>query len=195
MTDAKIGRLLAASLHQSIADLLPTRLEFYESWLDTERLREKGFDRAPFSAVCSFLRREADRYDEVVTRAGRYAAEWAVATLPAGHRVIVRSTPGALRPRAVLWLVSRTIRELYRETGPRIRFRKGVAEVELRASPFCDVREETTHPLCGFYVAAIGRFLELFGIAATAHIVECRAGGHPHCLLSVKAIGEASVDW
>ncbi len=31
MTEAGIGRLLVASLHQGIADLLPTRLEFYES--------------------------------------------------------------------------------------------------------------------------------------------------------------------
>ena len=40
MTDAAVGRLLVASLHQSIADLLPTRLEFYESWLNPSGLRE-----------------------------------------------------------------------------------------------------------------------------------------------------------
>ena len=33
MNDAGVGRLLVASLHQGIADMLPTRLEFYEAWL------------------------------------------------------------------------------------------------------------------------------------------------------------------
>ena len=40
MIDSGIGRLLVASLHQGIADLLPTRLEFYESWLHPSGLRE-----------------------------------------------------------------------------------------------------------------------------------------------------------
>ena len=34
MTDAGVGRLLVASLHQGIQDVLPTRLDFYESWLN-----------------------------------------------------------------------------------------------------------------------------------------------------------------
>ena len=34
MTEAQLGRLLAACLHQAIADVLPQRLEFYEEWLD-----------------------------------------------------------------------------------------------------------------------------------------------------------------
>ena len=40
MNDAVVGRLLVASLHQAIADLLPTRLEFYEAWLTPGGLRE-----------------------------------------------------------------------------------------------------------------------------------------------------------
>ena len=34
MSESRIGRVLVASLHQAIADLLPTRLEFYENWLN-----------------------------------------------------------------------------------------------------------------------------------------------------------------
>ena len=34
--DARIGRVLIASLHQAIADVLPTRLGFYENWLDAK---------------------------------------------------------------------------------------------------------------------------------------------------------------
>jgi len=39
MSDARIGRVVVASLHQAIADALPTRLEFYESWLSAAGLR------------------------------------------------------------------------------------------------------------------------------------------------------------
>jgi hypothetical protein len=39
MTESRIGRVLVASLHQAIADLLPTRLEFYENWLNVAGLR------------------------------------------------------------------------------------------------------------------------------------------------------------
>ena len=34
VSEPRIGRVLVASLHQAIADLLPTRLEFYENWLN-----------------------------------------------------------------------------------------------------------------------------------------------------------------
>ena len=46
MIEAGIGRLLVASLHQGIADLLPTRLEFYESWLNPAGLRDGFLERA-----------------------------------------------------------------------------------------------------------------------------------------------------
>ena len=47
MHDGGVGRLLVASLHQGIADLLPTRLEFYESWLNSSGLKgaEQGLNR------------------------------------------------------------------------------------------------------------------------------------------------------
>ena len=38
MRDAGVGRVLLASLHQGIADILPTRLGFYESWLHAKGL-------------------------------------------------------------------------------------------------------------------------------------------------------------
>ena len=58
MIEAGIGRLLVASLHQAIADLLPTRLEFYEGWLNTAGLRDGRIGLAPLAAVLSFLRQE-----------------------------------------------------------------------------------------------------------------------------------------
>ena len=60
MIEAGIGRLLVASLHQGIADLLPTRLEFYEAWLNPVGLRDGRIGLAPLAAVLSFLRQEGE---------------------------------------------------------------------------------------------------------------------------------------
>ena len=64
MTDAGVGRLLVASLHQGIQDVLPTRLDFYESWLNPAGLRDGRIGLAPMAAVLSFLRQEGEPYDE-----------------------------------------------------------------------------------------------------------------------------------
>ena len=61
MREAGIGRVLVASLHQGIADILPTRLAFYENWLNAEGLREGTIGLAPLYAVLSFLRQEGRR--------------------------------------------------------------------------------------------------------------------------------------
>ena len=60
MSEPRIGRILVASLHQSIQDLLPNRIEFYENWLSTAGLREGTIGLAPLSAVLSFLRLEGE---------------------------------------------------------------------------------------------------------------------------------------
>ena len=44
MRDAGVGRVLLASLHQGIADILPTRLGFYENWLHAKGLRDGTID-------------------------------------------------------------------------------------------------------------------------------------------------------
>ena len=67
MRDAVIGRVLVASLHQGISDILPMRLTFYESWLDAEGLREGTIGLAPLYAVLSFLRQEGDAAYEKIT--------------------------------------------------------------------------------------------------------------------------------
>ena len=76
--DARIGRVLVASLHQAIADVLPDRLEFYENWLTVPGLREGTIGLAPLSAVLSFLRLEGEAYNRTTARAGEYAADWTV---------------------------------------------------------------------------------------------------------------------
>jgi hypothetical protein len=138
MSEPRIGRVLVASLHQGIADLLPTRLEFYENWLNVAGLRDGTIGLAPLSAVLSFLRTGGEPYNLITARAGEYAADWTVSTLPAFERRLIRALPAPLRARAAL----RTARGLVRATYPGsraiIRLKRGVATVDLRGSLFCE---------------------------------------------------------
>src|SRR5262245_49458276 len=86
MSEARIGRVLVASLHQAIADLLPTRLEFYENWLNVAGLREGTIGLAPLTAVLSFLRTEGEAYNLITARAGEYAAAWTFDNVSAFER-------------------------------------------------------------------------------------------------------------
>jgi len=186
MSEPRIGRVLVASLHQSIAELLPDRLEFYENWLSVSGLREGTIGLAPLLAVLSFLRGEGPIYAEIVARAGEYAADWTVSSLPALERRLLKTLPIRLRTRAAL----RTARGLVRATYPGsraiVRLKKDTASVDLRGSLFCEVREATVQPLCGYYAAAISRVLKLFAIPGEARLEACRAaGGGQGCLMSV----------
>lgn len=193
MSEARIGRVLVASLHQAIADVLPTRLEFYENWLNVSGLREGTIGLAPLTAVLSFLRTEGDAYGAITARAGQYAAEWSVRGLPALERRMIGMLPTPLRSRAALRAAKNLVRQTYPGTRLITRFRKGNASLDLRGSLFCEVRELSTHPLCGFYAAAIARLLELFSLPADAQVIECRASGvRRGCTLMVSLVRPAA---
>src|SRR5579864_1282233 len=113
MREAGIGRVLVASLHQGIADILPTRLGFYENWLNAEGLREGSIGLAPLYAVLSFLRQEGEAYDIITTRAGEYAAEWTVQSMPPFERAFLHATPTWLRIRLLLRLARGLVRDSY----------------------------------------------------------------------------------
>jgi hypothetical protein len=190
MSEPRIGRVLVASLHQAIADILPTRLEFYENWLNVSGLREGTIGLAPLSAVLSFLRTEGPAYDLITARAGEYAADWTIKNLTPLERRLIRALPAAFRARAAL----RSARELVRSTYPGSRaiakLKRGTATIDLRGSLFCEVREASVFPLCGFYASAITRVFFLFAIRAEARVCECRAAGtRKGCLLSVVVSG------
>src|SRR5438105_8682163 len=148
MREAGIGRVLVASLHQGIADTLPTRLSFYENWLNAEGLREGTIGLAPLSAVLSFLRQEGAAYQTITERAGRYAAEWTVESMSPFDRRLVRAAPNWLRRRLVVRLARRLVRNSYRGSRAVSRVRRGMASLDLRGSLFCTVREPVPHPLC-----------------------------------------------
>jgi bacteriochlorophyll 4-vinyl reductase len=185
MSSPGVGRVLVASLHQSISDILPTRLSFYENWLDAEGLREGTIGLAPLYAVLSFLRQEGDAYDLITTRAGEYAAEWTVQSLPPMRRAILKATPIWLRSRMLMGLARQLVRETYRGSRAILRVKRGLARVDVRASIFCTVREPVGHPLCGFYAAAFTRLMELFNVAASTNVVACRGTGGSSCVLHV----------
>ena len=192
MSEPRIGRVLVASLHQAIGDVLPNRLEFYENWLNVSGLREGTIGLAPLSAVLSFLRTEGDAYDRVTSRAGEYAADWTVNTISGFERRVILSLPAGLRTRAGL----RTARHLVRATYPGsraiVKVKRGIASIDLRGSLFCEVRETSILPLCGFYASATRRVMQLFALDAAARVSECRAaGGRKGCLLSVVVNGES----
>ena len=186
MNDSGVGRLLVASLHQGIADLLPTRLEFYESWLHPSGLREGRIGLAPLAAVLSFLRQEGEAYRLVAGRAGEYSAEWTVAELPAFERTCVRAMPDAIRLRLVTRIARRMIRQTYGGSRAMVRWRKGRGSFDIRGSIFCEVRDATEQPLCEFYAAAIRRLMHLFNIRVDVDTDRCRATGGGHCLMSVQ---------
>ena len=186
MRDVGIGRVLVASLHQGIADILPTRLGFYENWLNAEGLREGTIGLAPLYAVLSFLRQEGDAYKLITTRAGEYAADWTVQSMSPIQRSMIKAAPLWLRGRLLLRLSRQLVRSSYQGSRAISRLRKGTARVDLRASVFCTVRERVPHPLCGFYAAAFTRLLALFDIAATTEVIACRGTGEATCVLSVS---------
>ena len=140
--------------------------------------------------MLSFLRTEGAAYEQITARAGEYAADWTVNNLAPIERRFIRALPTPLRARAAL----RTARALVRDTYPGsraiVRMRRGTASVDLRGSLFCEVREASILPLCGFYASAIARVLQLFSLRADAHVSECRAAGaRKGCLLSVVVSG------
>jgi hypothetical protein len=185
MNEAGIGRLLVASLHQGIADLLPTRLEFYEAWLNPSGLRDGRIGLAPLAAVLSFLRQEGDLYALIAGRAGEYTAEWTVADLPAFQRAVLRAAPTRIRLYLVMRLARQMIRNTYRGSRAIVRWRQGKGAVDIRGSIFCEVRDRVEQPLCEFYASAIRRLMYLFSLDVEVGTEQCRATGGGQCLMTI----------
>src|SRR4029077_20888667 len=129
--EAGIGRVLVASLHQGIADILPTRLGFYENWLNAEGLREGTIGLAPLYAVLSFLRQEGEAYDTITTRAGEYAAEWTVESMDPMLRGTIKAAPAWRRQRLLLLLASHLVRNSCRRSRIVARVRGRTARIDL----------------------------------------------------------------
>ncbi len=194
MTDAHVGRLLAAAVHQAIADELPTRIDFYEHWLGGDRLRDGGVGLAPMTAVLGFLRAEGESYHSVMTTAGRFAADWTREAMPAMRRRYLGALPRWWRARAVLAIAVRAIRAGYAPTRAIVRVRRGQARIEIKQSLFCRVRDRQTVSQCDFYTALIARLLAGFDLPSSFSVESCSAMGDATCvvIVNLQPVAEAA---
>jgi len=185
MTEAGIGRLLVASLHQGVADLLPSRQDFYAAWLNPANLRAGRIGLAPLAAVLSFLRQEGLPYTLVTARAGEYAAEWTVGGLPDLERRLIQAAPPALRKVLVGWVARGLVRSTYSPSHMNLRWRAGKGEAVITGSVFCEVRDPVDLPLCEYYASAIRRLMQLFDLRAEVVIEHCRGVDAGSCRMAV----------
>jgi hypothetical protein len=189
MSEPKIGRLLVASLHQAIAELLPLKLEFYENWLKPLGLLKEGrvIGAASFSAALSFLRREEppETYHAVVRRAGELAALWTWEAQTWRRRRWLGLLPARLRMRGVLRIARDIATSAYPVSKLVGRLHKNGGQVEIRGSVFCQVREPVDRPLCGFYEGIIVQMMELLAIKGRVRVSQCRAAGAKACQMQV----------
>jgi hypothetical protein len=185
MNRAGVGRALVASLHQGIADLMPSRLEFYENWLNPTGMRDGRIGLAPLAAVLSFLRQEGQPYTLVTQRAGEYAAQWTFDGLSPIERAVIRAMPASLRARLAMRLAKRVVRGTYMGSKGVVRLRRGQGTFALKNSVFCAVREPFDWPLCVFYSAALSHLLALVGVRGEVRVESCKGVGDAGCVMAV----------
>lgn len=190
MNRGGVGRMLVASLHQGISDLMPTRLEFYENWLNPTGMRDGRIGLAPLAAVLSFLRQEGEPYTLVTSRAGQYAAQWTYDNLTPIQRSLIRALPVMMRARVAMWLARRVVRRSYGGSRAVAKLRKGQGSLTLRSSIFCSVREPFDWPLCVFYSAALSHLLALVGVGGEARVHSCQGVGDQRCVIAVTVSPE-----
>lgn len=160
MVDAGIGRLLISSLHQGIADISPNRLEFYEGWLSPAGMHEGRIGLAPLGAVLSFLHREEPpANDQIVGRAGRYAADWTFAELSAARRWLIRRLPTNLRARVAVSLGKKLVFATVRESKVKTAFNGTSAAIDINSALFDQLRDPATIPMRAYYASAMDRLL------------------------------------
>ena len=188
MNKGGVGRMLVASLHQGIADLMPSRLDFYENWLNPVGMRNGKIGLAPLAAVLSFLRQEGEPYTLVTERAGEYAAQWTFDSLSPIQRAFIRHMPVTFRARAAMHVAKRVVRRSYTGSRAVLKLRRGQGTVTMRGSLFCAVREPLAQPLCGYYAAALSRAFKLTAVDARVQLRACQGTGSPTCVIAVSVV-------
>jgi hypothetical protein len=186
MSRTGVGRILVASLHQGISDLIPTRLEFYENWLNAAGMRDGKIGLAPLAAVLSFLRQEGAPYTMVTQRAGEYAAQWTFDSLLPIQRSLIRALPVMMRARLAMQLGKKVVRRSYNGSRGVPKLRRGRGTFTLKNSVFCRVREPFDWPLCVFYSAALSHLFVLVSVSGEVRVDTCQGAGDPRCVITVN---------
>jgi len=180
-----VGRVLLASLHQAVAEVLPARLTFYERWLTSASADLPDLGIASFLAMLSYLEQEGRGYNAISARAGHYAAIRSFRKLFVLKRAYLRVLPRRLRARKGMKLVVAMLPELYPEIRVEMTRRRGTAFIGIDGSPFCDTRHATPRPTCGFFSSYITTFLELLNLRPAVRVTRCRASGATSCLFII----------
>jgi hypothetical protein len=192
MVDAGIGRLLISSLHQGIADVSPNRLEFYENWLSPTGMRDGRIGLAPLGAVLSFVHREeAPANEQIVERAGRYAADWTFDELIPFRRWMIRRLPIGMRARAALGLGKRLILATVRESRVKVAFTGSAGTIDINSALFDQLRDPATIPMRAFYASAVERLLVHSGVDGEVNVTNDQPGAWS---LAVTVRGPRPVD-
>jgi hypothetical protein len=190
MVDAGIGRLLIASLHQGIAEVSPTRLDFYEEWLSPTGLRDGRMGLAPLGAVLSFLQREAAPANhDIPIRAGTCAAAWVHDGYSPTRKALAGRLPAVWRARSALAMGRTVMVESMGASRVRTRLRRGHAAIEIRSALFDYLREPAAVPMRRFCGAAYAESLRLYGLDGTVDVDD--AG--PACRLAITVGGSRPV--
>ena len=180
MTEAHIGRLVAACLHQAIVERIAAAARVLRALAGLGRAPRRrhrtGADSRPWSVSCG---PKASGYERVVERAGELAALWSIETLTPFRRRSISWLPHALRLRAALRAASSIVRDVSRTSRPRTRVAGAAARLEVSASLFCAVRGQSEVPLCGFYATLVVETLRQFNIGSTSRLETCRGMGAP----------------
>jgi len=187
MKRMKIERLLPASLHQAIAELLPLRLEFYENWLCPLDLFRGTVGSPQLSAVLSFLSKEEHNYDLVTCRAGEHAAQSFIEEVSGFTCFVACMLPVRWRVRVALRLCSSLVRRIDNRSRAVTRVRRGSVIFEIHGSPFCNVRDVVERPRCVFYVAVLERVMNFLNVSAKVQVDGCCARGDEVCRMSLVA--------
>ncbi len=177
MVDAGIGRLLISSLHQGIADVTPMRLEFYENWLSPAGMHEGRIGLAPLGAVLSFLHREdPPANDQIVARAGRYAADWTFEDVSAMRLWCIRRLPTTMRVRVALGLSRKLVFATVRESRVKTQFNGASAAIDIKSALFDQLRDPATFPMRAFYASAVERLLAHCAVDAEVLVTNDQPG-------------------
>jgi hypothetical protein len=190
MVDAGIGRLLIASLHQGIADVSPTRLDFYENWLSPTGLRDGRMGLAPLGAVLSFLQREEPPADRAIpVHAGACAAAWTYDGLSPFRKSIIKRLPLGLRARAALGVGRALVAETTSGSKIAVRLQQGRGTIAIRSPLFEYLRDPSSTPMRLYYASAYTECLKLCEVDGLVEVDASAAG----CRLNVTVRGPAAI--
>lgn len=177
--------MFVASLHQAITEVLPGRVEFYESWLTSGGFRASRVSLAAIRAVLSFLRQDGAGYDAVMQRAGELTASWTYQGMSVLRRGWLRALPPWARYRVVCRIARRLARETWLETRASVRWKNGTGTLAIQTSLFCDVRGTAPASLCRYYAAVLEALTREAGLDAGVRVEACSACGDQRCAVVV----------